>query len=141
MVILLVFQASEKNPGILRFGSLSVKVKKTTKAVNNYFGSEKKHSLDSNMNNGFLSGINSGSSSNVANAAASLFDADRMPPPKFAPSKKTRQVFFLIDDVIELCLDWDKFQMISYNRILPLILSPIHCISTGWSDWSMKTNC
>ena len=96
LVILLVFQASEKNPGILRFGSLSVKVKKTTKAVNNYFGSEKKHSLDSNMNNGFLSGINSGSSSNVANAAASLFDADRMPPPKFAPSKKTRQVVFFI---------------------------------------------
>ena len=52
------FQASEKNPGILRFGSLSVKVKKTTKAVNNYFGSqtEKKHSLDSNMN-GFTVGM------------------------------------------------------------------------------------
>ena len=95
----LLFQASEKNPGILRFGSLSVKVKKTTKAVNNYFGSEKKHSLDSNMN-GFMSGGGGsgsggigGSSTNVANAAAaSLFDADRMPPPKFAPSKKTRQV-------------------------------------------------
>merc|ERR1711874_99068 len=30
---------NEKNPGILRFGSLSVKVKKTTEAFNNYFNS------------------------------------------------------------------------------------------------------
>ena len=89
----LLFQASEKNPGILRFGSLSVKVKKTTKAVNNYFGSEKKHSLDSNMN-GFMSGGSGGASSaSTTNVnTASLFDADRMPPPKFAPSKKTREV-------------------------------------------------
>ena len=43
-------QASEKNPGILRFGSLSVKVKKTTEAFNNYFG-ERKHSWGSNSSN------------------------------------------------------------------------------------------
>jgi len=87
-------QASEKNPGILRFGSLSVKVKKTTNAFNNWKNnsSEKKHSLDSNMN-GFMSGGSGGASSaSTTNVnTASLFDADRMPPPKFAPSKKTRK--------------------------------------------------
>merc|ERR1711994_170382 len=31
---------NEKNPGILRFGSLSVKVKKTTEAFNNYFNKD-----------------------------------------------------------------------------------------------------
>ncbi len=56
-------QASEKNPGILRFGSLSVRVKKTTEAFNNYFGSERKHSWGSNSNQeggggrGFSSGM------------------------------------------------------------------------------------
>ena len=43
-------QLADKNSGpsgILRFGSLSVKVKKTTEAFNNYFNhSEKKHSQD-----------------------------------------------------------------------------------------------
>ena len=41
-------QAAQKTPGggILRFGSLSVKVKKTTEAFNNYFG-ERKHSWGS----------------------------------------------------------------------------------------------
>ena len=88
----LQLQASEKNT-LSRFGSLSVKVKKTTNAFNNYFGSqssEKKHSLDSNMNTFTTGGSLVGSTQNIA--AASLFDADRMPPPKFAPSKKTRQV-------------------------------------------------
>ena len=69
-------------------------VKKTTNAFNNYFGSsqEKKHSLDSNMNANFTTGASLvGSTQNIAAASASLFDADRMPPPKFAPSKKTRQ--------------------------------------------------
>ena len=37
-------------PGILRFGSLSVRVKKTTEAFNSYFGSERKHSWGSNQN-------------------------------------------------------------------------------------------
>ena len=59
-------QASEKNPGILRFGSLSVKVKKTTEAFNNYF---------------------SGKSENDAFDSS---DALRMPPPKFAPIKKRK---------------------------------------------------
>jgi len=58
----------EKNPGILRFGSLSVKVKKTTEAFNNYFnsrdGESKPKWLDS--------------------------DAEKMPPPKFAPIKKRK---------------------------------------------------
>ncbi len=50
-------QASEnKNPGILRFGSLSVRVKKTTEAFNNYFGSERKHSWGSNSQEGGAGG-------------------------------------------------------------------------------------
>merc|ERR1719158_1463470 len=57
----------EKNPSILRFGSLSVKVKKTTEAFNNYF-------------NG------SGESKPKWESAAA--DRDKMPPPKFAPVKK-----------------------------------------------------
>lgn len=57
---------AEKNPGILRFGSLSVKVKKTTEAFNNYFSGKS----DSDA---FDSG-----------------DAMRMPPPKFAPIKKRK---------------------------------------------------
>ncbi len=83
------FQASEKNPGILRFGSLSVKVKKTTNAFNNYFGStEKKHSLDSNMNTNSSSG---GAPSLPSQLGAGLSDAQRMPPPKMlAPSKKRK---------------------------------------------------
>ena len=42
-------QLADKNSGILRFGSLSVKVKKTTEAFNNYFGHhghEKKSSTE-----------------------------------------------------------------------------------------------
>ena len=37
-------QLADKNSGILRFGSLSVKVKKTTEAFNNYFGHNDKKS-------------------------------------------------------------------------------------------------
>lgn len=78
------FQASEKNPGILRFGSLSVKVKKTTNAFNNYFGSnEKKHSLDSNVNSNLGGGDRRPSLPMIS-------DAQRMPPPKLAPSKKRK---------------------------------------------------
>jgi len=59
---------NEKNPGILRFGSLSVKVKKTTEAFNNYFnkdgGSDFKPKWESDVN--------------------------KMPPPKFAPIKKRK---------------------------------------------------
>jgi len=60
----------EKNPGILRFGSLSVKVKKTTEAFNNYFtskeGSESKPKWGDDT------------------------DVEKMPPPKFAPIKKRK---------------------------------------------------
>ncbi|QQP38626.1 Uncharacterized protein FKW44_019249, partial [Caligus rogercresseyi] len=59
--------ASEKNAGILRFGSLSVKVKKTTEAFNNYFHS------------------GSHSDKKIFN-----LDNEKMPPPKFAPIKKRR---------------------------------------------------
>jgi len=61
----------EKNQGggMLRFGSISVKVKKTTEAFNNYF--------------------NSGSSNN--NSFDKRFDdSSKMPPPKFAPIKKRK---------------------------------------------------
>ncbi|CAB4067482.1 unnamed protein product [Lepeophtheirus salmonis] len=57
-------QASEKNAGILRFGSLSVKVKKTTEAFNNYFHNHDKKNSDP--------------------------DKEKMPPPKFAPIKKRK---------------------------------------------------
>jgi len=78
-------QLADKNSGgILRFGSLSVKVKKTTEAFNNYFNSrdEKKNS-------------NSSSNSGSDNQPYSLptigsIDEEKMPPPKFAPIKKRR---------------------------------------------------
>jgi len=59
----------EKNPGILRFGSLSVKVKKTTEAFNNYFNSK------------------DGSESKPKWGDT---DVEKMPPPKFAPIKKRK---------------------------------------------------
>jgi len=59
----------EKNPGILRFGSLSVKVKKTTEAFNNYFTSR----------DGGESKPKWGDT-----------DVEKMPPPKFAPIKKRK---------------------------------------------------
>ena len=65
-----------------------MKVKKTSAAFNNYFGSqEKKHSLDSNMNaNGLALASGGAVSATVVGAAAAggHFDADRMPPPKVA---------------------------------------------------------
>eukprot|EP00094_Tigriopus_californicus_P001571 TCALIF_01518-PA protein Name:"Similar to Sowahb Ankyrin repeat domain-containing protein SOWAHB (Mus musculus)" AED:0.28 eAED:0.28 QI:0/0.5/0.33/1/1/1/3/68/707 len=60
-------QAAEKNPGILKFGSLSVKVKKTTEAFNNYFTSKGEN------------GVHGGDS-----------DGMKMPPPKFGPIKKRK---------------------------------------------------
>jgi len=67
----------EKNPGILRFGSLSVKVKKTTEAFNNYFNSSGESSKKL--------------SSNDISGPMSLTDTDKMPPPKFnAPIKKRK---------------------------------------------------
>lgn len=63
--------------GILRFGSLSVKVKKTTEAFNNYFHSEKKHS-------------NSEQPYSLPTIGHPLEDVNKMPPPKFAPIKKRR---------------------------------------------------
>jgi len=59
----------EKNPGILRFGSLSVKVKKTTEAFNNYFNSRDGNESKSKWGNS---------------------DVEKMPPPKFAPIKKRK---------------------------------------------------
>lgn len=61
----------EKNTGLLKFGSLSVKVKKTTDAFNNYFNGESKKGCAND---------------------ASPFKEDTaiMPPPKFAPIKKRK---------------------------------------------------
>jgi len=62
---------SEKGaPGILRFGSLSVKVKKTTEAFNNIF--------------------NSGETKESKPRWGSEMDNEKMPPPKFAPIKKRK---------------------------------------------------
>eukprot|EP00092_Neocalanus_flemingeri_P004551 GFUD01004901.1.p1 GENE.GFUD01004901.1~~GFUD01004901.1.p1 ORF type:complete len:915 (-),score=199.65 GFUD01004901.1:565-3309(-) len=63
----------EKNPGILRFGSLSVKVKKTTEAFNNYFNSKD----------------GSESKTKWGNTEPDT-DVEKMPPPKFAPIKKRK---------------------------------------------------
>ena len=72
-------QMADKNSGgILRFGSLSVKVKKTTEAFNNYFNSEKKHSNSEQPYS--LPTIGFGNDT----------DSAKMPPPKFAPIKKRR---------------------------------------------------
>jgi len=61
----------EKNPSMLRFGSISVKVKKTTEAFNNMFGSS-----------------NGGEGRPKWEGGVSTGDKERMPPPKFAPVKK-----------------------------------------------------
>jgi len=72
-------QLADKNSGgILRFGSLSVKVKKTTEAFNNYFNSEKKHSNSDQPYSLPTIGLPNDE------------DAAKMPPPKFAPIKKRR---------------------------------------------------
>jgi len=63
----------EKNTGLLKFGSLSVKVKKTTEAFNNYFnGESSKKGGGSNDTSPFKE------------------DSAIMPPPKFAPIKKRK---------------------------------------------------
>jgi len=64
----------EKNTGLLKFGSLSVKVKKTTEAFNNYFNGE--------------SGKKWGGSSESPSQFKE--DSTMMPPPKFAPIKKRK---------------------------------------------------
>jgi hypothetical protein len=64
----------EKNPSILRFGSLSVKVKKTTEAFNNYFGSG--------------GGVGNDEKPKPKWDRAGSGDRSKMPPPKFAPVKK-----------------------------------------------------
>jgi len=61
--------AKNSTGGMLRFGSLSVKVKKTTEAFNNYFN-------------------NNSASSDKKVATES--DLVKMPPPKFAPIKKRK---------------------------------------------------
>ena len=76
-------QLADKNSGssggggILRFGSLSVKVKKTTEAFNNYFNSEKKHS-------------NPEQPYSLPTIGFPDADSSKMPPPKFAPIKKRK---------------------------------------------------
>jgi len=57
-------------PGILRFGSLSVKVKKTTEAFNNYFNNSSGNDFKPKW------GVDP--------------DSAKMPPPKFAPIKKRK---------------------------------------------------
>lgn len=60
---------NEKSPGMLRFGSLSVKVKKTTEAFNNYFNNKDGNDFKNKWDHD---------------------DGQRMPPPKFAPIKKRK---------------------------------------------------
>merc|ERR1712051_348724 len=88
-------QLADKNSGgILRFGSLSVKVKKTTEAFNNYFNSSnpKKKNSKTNLE---ISGPISGSDNQPYSLPTIGFGPDedaaaKMPPPKFAPIKKRR---------------------------------------------------
>merc|ERR1711963_479663 len=73
-------QLADKNSGILRFGSLSVKVKKTTEAFNNYFGHhghEKKSSTEQPYS---LPMIGVGPDE----------DSAKMPPPKLGSIKKRK---------------------------------------------------
>ena len=82
--------------GILRFGSLSVKVKKTTEAFNNYFGSDSRKSSWGSMTSMDGASISRKSSviSNASSASRkSSFDSDSsmMPPPKnLGPIKKRK---------------------------------------------------
>ena len=73
---------NDKNSGILRFGSLSVKVKKTTEAFNNYFGA-RSTSSDS------LSMPYIGSGGTGSNSFATREDANKMPPPRYFPMFQT----------------------------------------------------
>lgn len=72
-------QNNDKNSGILRFGSLSVKVKKTTEAFNNYFGARSESTSLPYMGSGGGNG-----------SGGMREDAMRMPPPRFAPIKKRK---------------------------------------------------
>jgi hypothetical protein len=66
--------------GMLRFGSLSVKVKKTTEAFNNYFGNAEKKSSTGDQQQPY----------SLPMIGISEDDKSIMPPPKFAPIKKRR---------------------------------------------------
>jgi len=86
--------------GILRFGSLSVKVKKTTEAFNNYFGGsssgERKHSWHVDSGHSSLGPpVTLGSVGRASSASSVLSstgsDSQKMPPPKgFGPMKKRK---------------------------------------------------
>merc|ERR1719491_243183 len=88
-------QLADKNSGgILRFGSLSVKVKKTTEAFNNYFNSSNPEKKNSKTNLE-ISGPIGGSDNQPYSLPTIGFGPDedaavKMPPPKFAPIKKRR---------------------------------------------------
>ena len=86
--------AGQNSGSILRFGSLSVKVKKTTEAFNNYFG-ERKSSWGSNSDERKLSMISNASSatsrkSSWASSIAEEIDeaSSKMPPPKSMLKKR-----------------------------------------------------
>ena len=73
-------QLADKNSGILRFGSLSVKVKKTTEAFNNYFGhNDKKSSTGDQPYSLPMIGVGPDE------------DTAKMPPPKKLGSIKKRK--------------------------------------------------
>jgi hypothetical protein len=74
----MIFQNNDKNSGILRFGSLSVKVKKTTEAFNNYFGARSSSSDSLSMPY-----MGSGSGGSNGSHFGSRDDATKMPPPKY----------------------------------------------------------
>lgn len=80
-------QNNDKNSGILRFGSLSVKVKKTTEAFNNYFGARSSSSDSLSMP---YMGSGGMSSSTNGGHFGSRDDSSKMPPPRFAPIKKRK---------------------------------------------------
>lgn len=73
-------QLADKNSGILRFGSLSVKVKKTTEAFNNYFGHHGNDKKSSSEQPYSLPMIGVGQDE----------DSAKMPPPKLGPIKKRK---------------------------------------------------
>jgi hypothetical protein len=74
-----LFQNNDKNSGILRFGSLSVKVKKTTEAFNNYFGARSSSSDSLSMP---YMGSGGMSSSTNGGHFGSRDDSSKMPPPR-----------------------------------------------------------
>merc|ERR1712226_1502964 len=78
-----------------RFGSLSVKVKKTTEAFNNYFNSSKNGDMFAENGGGFApsslppiidSGVEESGEFRVGSERSTENDSSKMPPPKFPSS-------------------------------------------------------